>query len=236
MGSHDPIAYTYEADHHCPPCAEKRFGRTDDGFIAGQNADGSESIDSEGNPVGIIAPWDEWCSGEPGCETLVCGDCGGVIDTAHDDPHSPSCEDYEPGLMVPDATAYLAVLDITFTPDAWDAETSEPTVSVTAVLPHAGPGNVAGEWEETSTCELRTVKMVAELTPEQWQTVVNVWSLEPDDSEPNGGILTGYGHLNSFAFNFDGMDWNMGGLTHVDYASLYVAPLIPDPNQIELAI
>lgn len=95
MGSHDPIAYTYDADHHCPTCTEERFGRTDDGFIAGQNDDGSESTDSEGNRVGVIAPWDEWCSGEPGCETLVCGDCGEVIDTAHADPHSPDCEDYE---------------------------------------------------------------------------------------------------------------------------------------------
>ena len=34
MGTHDPIAYTYEADTHCPACAEQRFGRSARGFIA----------------------------------------------------------------------------------------------------------------------------------------------------------------------------------------------------------
>ena len=24
----DPVAYTYEADAHCPACAEKRFGKS----------------------------------------------------------------------------------------------------------------------------------------------------------------------------------------------------------------
>lgn len=72
---HDPIAYTYEADFHCPGCAEARFGRGADGFIA------SESTDSEGNPVGVVAPWDEWWSGDSDAETaLYCDTCGGEID------------------------------------------------------------------------------------------------------------------------------------------------------------
>ena len=77
---HDPIAYTYEADHHCPGCAEARFGRTDDGFIAGENEDGSVATDTEGNPVGVIAPWDEWEQGTGETETLACGTCHGVIE------------------------------------------------------------------------------------------------------------------------------------------------------------
>lgn len=228
----DPIAYTYDADHHCPACAEARFGRTDDGFIAGQDDDGSESTDSEGNPVGVIAPWDSWCQEDNECETLSCSTCGGEIDTAHAYPHSPGCDEYEPGLMVPEATAYLAVLDITFTREAWGGPTSEGTgYSVTDVLPHSGPGTVIGEWEETGSCEDRTVKMVAELAPEQWQTLIDEWSLEPDDSIPNGGTISASGHLDSFAFGFDGMDWNVGGRSEVTYVSLYVSPLVPDPNQ-----
>lgn len=77
----DPIAYTYEADYHCPGCAEARFGRGPDGFIAGQNEDGSYPEDGEGNPVGIVAPWDEWQHFTGYAETLSCGDCGGEIDS-----------------------------------------------------------------------------------------------------------------------------------------------------------
>lgn len=74
---HDPIAYTYDADYHCEGCAERAFGRDEHGDITGE--------DSEGNPVGIVAPWDEWI--EPslsGRQTLVCGTCGGIIDEYDD--------------------------------------------------------------------------------------------------------------------------------------------------------
>lgn len=72
--SHDPIAYTYEADHHCPDCAFKRFGRDEHGFVP------EDATDGEGNPVGAVAPWDEWQSFEGGPETLACGTCGAVIE------------------------------------------------------------------------------------------------------------------------------------------------------------
>lgn len=64
---HDPIAYTYEADTHCPGCAFERFGRDANGFVPASARDG------EGNPVGAIAPWDE------ASNSVVCGTCGVVI-------------------------------------------------------------------------------------------------------------------------------------------------------------
>lgn len=73
---HDPIAYTYEADHHCETCAEARFGRDEHGEITG--------TDNEGNEVGAMAPWDEWYANEVYMgeilATLVCGTCLGVIE------------------------------------------------------------------------------------------------------------------------------------------------------------
>jgi hypothetical protein len=64
-----PIAYTYEADTHCPACTAERFGPSRDGR------------DSEGNRVGAIWPWDEWCEpSEPGRQYLACGTCYGVIE------------------------------------------------------------------------------------------------------------------------------------------------------------
>jgi len=77
MGTHDPIAYTYEADTHCPACAESRFGRSARGFIA------KDATDDEGNPVGAVFEWDECPDG------IVCGTCGGVVR----DPWSNDDED-----------------------------------------------------------------------------------------------------------------------------------------------
>lgn len=64
-----PIAYTYEADTHCPPCTAERFGPA------------CEGTDREGNAVGALFSWDEWCNPpEPGKSCiLVCGTCGDII-------------------------------------------------------------------------------------------------------------------------------------------------------------
>lgn len=81
MSGHDPIAYTYEADHHCPDCTLERFGAVN-GFIAMQDADGiSPCLDRHGNPVAVIAPWDEWEQFNGESETLACGTCGAILDT-----------------------------------------------------------------------------------------------------------------------------------------------------------
>lgn len=78
MGHFDPIAYTYEADYHCPDCAIERFGSDELGFVP-INAE-----DDEGNPVGVVAPWDEWCDPDNHeCEVMVCGDCGTWIEETH---------------------------------------------------------------------------------------------------------------------------------------------------------
>lgn len=73
---HYPIAYTYEADHHCEACAFERFGRAPDGYIIG--------IDGESNAVGAVAPWDEWWEpSERRCQLLACGDCSAALASVH---------------------------------------------------------------------------------------------------------------------------------------------------------
>lgn len=74
MSDNAPIAYTYEADYHCPSCTEARFGRDEWGWIGG------DAEDDEGNPVGAVAPWDEWWEpSETGPQSLVCGTCREVV-------------------------------------------------------------------------------------------------------------------------------------------------------------
>lgn len=72
-----PIAYTYEASHHCPACAAARFGVTEKGWIP------EEATDSEGNSVGAIAPWDEWQADISEPDILSCDDCGLIIEKTH---------------------------------------------------------------------------------------------------------------------------------------------------------
>lgn len=70
-----PIAYTFEADYHCPACSARRFGVDEDGFTP------EDARDSEGNPIGAVAPWDEWHEpSEPGVQVLSCTDCGRELD------------------------------------------------------------------------------------------------------------------------------------------------------------
>lgn len=126
---HNPIAYTYDADYHCPECTAERFGRCngDHVYVAGRKVtadhynrpailpawieaepgyhrtgpprgfdtpviactaehfDGYTAVDSEGNPPGVVAPWDEWHWGEEECEALYCGTCGRCIEYFHGD-------------------------------------------------------------------------------------------------------------------------------------------------------
>lgn len=63
-GKHSPpVAYTYEADVHCPECTKERFGK-----------DLDNATDSEGNQVHPVAPWDEMSP-----EGEYCGTCGNEI-------------------------------------------------------------------------------------------------------------------------------------------------------------
>ncbi len=63
--TNSPIAYTYEADVHCWGCSILRFGPdpSGTGYVR------EDAVDSEGNGIGVIAPWDE-------TEYTHCGTCG----------------------------------------------------------------------------------------------------------------------------------------------------------------
>jgi len=75
------LAYTYEADHHCPECAFARFGQDEHGSVP------EDAVDGENNPIGAVFPWDEWW--EPSIDdpqTLVCSDCGAELDEVEGEP------------------------------------------------------------------------------------------------------------------------------------------------------
>jgi hypothetical protein len=62
MKAHDIVAWTYDADIHCPHCAR----------LAGMTKEGVE--DSQGNEPHPVFACDEGWSDD------VCGDCGEPID------------------------------------------------------------------------------------------------------------------------------------------------------------
>jgi len=76
----DIIAYSYEADYHCPYCAEQRWGKCPDGFI-GCPDEPHRQVDNEGNPIHVLWAWDEWFDPEGDLQqALICGTCGAEID------------------------------------------------------------------------------------------------------------------------------------------------------------
>lgn len=79
-----PIAYTYEADVHCPDCARQRFpaSYTSESDLHGVKID---ATDNEGNPIHAVMPYDELPTDlrdeDGGQRTYNCGDCHEVIAT-----------------------------------------------------------------------------------------------------------------------------------------------------------
>lgn len=62
-----PIAYTYEADIHCPGCTAQRFG-------ADLDMPNAHPVDREGNYIGAVFDWEVQTE-----DTMCCGDCGGEL-------------------------------------------------------------------------------------------------------------------------------------------------------------
>lgn len=94
------IAYTYEADYHCVPCAVERFG-----FSASESAgsvlvcDGNgipvRAEDVEGNRLTPLYNYQEWCDGyECRGASLACGTCGDIIreTCGHEVTNCSDCE------------------------------------------------------------------------------------------------------------------------------------------------
>ena len=87
----DIMAYTYEADYHCPSCTRTRFHWTnkaygyDMGLLDGWGIP-DNATDSEGNlihPVFNTDEWQElsdWYVEENPTQRLICGDCFVTID------------------------------------------------------------------------------------------------------------------------------------------------------------
>ena len=73
----NPIAYTYETDTHCPHCCKARFG--DD------YGDNTDTVDNEGNPIGVIYGFDQWYDIGQGNQTLGCGTCYQEIAQYHEE-------------------------------------------------------------------------------------------------------------------------------------------------------
>jgi hypothetical protein len=62
------VAYTYDAEYHCPDCAYARFGIL---------LDADSTVDREGNPLYPVASWENIRPDES------CNDCGEYINSGY---------------------------------------------------------------------------------------------------------------------------------------------------------
>lgn len=82
-------------------------------------------------------------------------------------------------------------------------------------------GLILTEDSEGEDCEysefgvVRQRKWAGEMTQEAIDKLRQDWDMRHEDSEPNLGMLTEYGHLGGDRFNFDGSEWNSGGWTPI---------------------
>lgn len=103
----------------------------------------------------------------------------------------------------------FAVLSFVLTPTGRWSPTLLPTV---------------GSWEERTAESPEERKYVALLPESDYARLRHEWALK--NPEPNGGALTEYGHLSGDLYLFEPMDWNVGGVTPLADASLFLsAPL-----------
>lgn len=66
------IAYTFEADVHCPACTHERFPADSfTEYLPDEHDVGTQAIDREGNPIHPVFDIDE----DPDGSFTHCGDC-----------------------------------------------------------------------------------------------------------------------------------------------------------------
>jgi len=74
--------------------------------------------------------------------------------------------------------------------------------------------------------DIATRKFVGLVSEPTWQRFADDWCLTDEDSEPNLGILTEYGHLPGGRWNVDGMDFNLGGVSLIAFVDVSASPTL----------
>jgi hypothetical protein len=121
------------------------------------------------------------------------------------------------------------VLDVTYDPEleygrelGWIAPSLKDAPGLTLTEDHTEPDELEPvKSDDPETWPQR--KWAGTVDAETFERFAHAWQLDEQTSEPNLGMLTEYGHLAADAYNFDGMDWNAGGVTPIAFVSLYVS-------------
>lgn len=67
----------------------------------------------------------------------------------------------------------------------------------------------------------QTTKWVAKLNKEEWDQFKYGWGIDLEECNQTMGMLTEYGHMWALSQDFDGMEWNLGGMTEVSMVNVY---------------
>ena len=120
----------------------------------------------------------------------------------------------------------ILVCIASFTPNRTGVNQSRRDPAEAAAEWIAGLG--VGSWSEGSDADGSPV-YTAEVPADDRGRLMRAWIAEDDTPEPSMGALTAYGHLTGDLYQWDGMDWNVSGVTPFAEVSLFVSdPLTTD--------
>lgn len=180
---HQPLAYTYDADVHCEGCTRARF----DGSTLG--------VDSEGNNVGVIMPWQEWADCSYGArDHLTCGDCHAVLAVAG--PTDGTVEDDAASQARSDASWY-------------EIGSEEDAASVLRMIEDGDPAfetpnPLSGEWADGLTASEVADRFGVWADDDDFDSIIDRWEMAYQEAyvaeveRMARDLLTSSAHLDRF--------------------------------------
>lgn len=155
----------------------------------------------------------------------VCANCDEIIEW------SDNIEDTdEPGWVhtnTDEMLCYTIGIDIAYPKHIKDHASVWETIPKSA-QPYFVKTDDTEYGEDVSEVYEVETKWCGALSREAWEDFRSAWDIHPNSADQTMGMITELGHMWALSETHDGMDWNIGGVTPVDFVSVYYCALDSD--------